>query len=133
MRRASCRKIMFAACVGAAVWVACSSHAPAIPAVPKTPQPVAATPVSLPPAPADSARADYFTAKILPLVAKCRPCHFKGGKMYARLPFDDTQTIRRLGEKIFSRIQDKNEQAVFRAFFAPAADSTELKLHRKIL
>jgi len=125
MRRAICRKILFAAFVSVAVLVACSSHTPAIPPAHEAPLRVETTPVSFQPAPADSQPADDFTAKILPIVGKCQPCHFKGGKMYAQLPFDDPKTIRRLGVKLFSRIQDPNEQAVFRAFFAPAADSTE--------
>lgn len=119
------RKILFAALASIAVLVSCSSHAPAIPPVQETPPRVEAAPVSLQSAPADSPAADNFTAQILPLFGKCQPCHFKGGKMYAQLPFDDPQTIRRLGEKLFSRIQDQKEQAVLRAFFAMAADSTK--------
>lgn len=125
MRRAICRKILFAAFASVPVLVACSSHTPAIPPAHEAPQRVEATPVAFWAAPVDSQRTDYFTAKILPLLGKCQPCHFKGGKVYAKLPFDDPQTIRRLGVKLFSRIQDPNEQAVFRAFFAQAADSTK--------
>lgn len=125
MIRSIFRKLLFAAFICMAVFVACSSHAPAVPAVQEVPQRMEATPVSLQSAPADSPRADYFTAKVLPLFGKCQPCHFKGGKMYAQLPFDDPQTIRRLGVKLFSRIQDPNEQAVFRTFFTQAADSTK--------
>ncbi len=124
MNRSIFSKILFAALASIAVLVSCSSHAPAIPPVQETPR-VEAAPVSLQSAPADSPAADNFTAQILPLFGKCQPCHFKGGKMYAQLPFDDPQTIRRLGEKLFSRIQDQKEQAVLRAFFAMAADSTK--------
>jgi len=38
--------------------------------------------------------------------------------MYARMPFDRPQTIRTLGEKMFTRIKDPKEQAVLRAFLA---------------
>jgi len=103
----------------------CSSNTPAIPPARESPKRAQAAPVALQQTPADSQQADYFNAKILPIVEKCRPCHFKGGKVYAQLPFDDPQTIRRLGEKLFSRFQDQNEQAVFRAFFAAAADSAK--------
>ncbi|MEP6948032.1 MAG: hypothetical protein ABI863_02100 [Ginsengibacter sp.] len=35
-----------------------------------------------------------FTSQILPiLVSHCSPCHFTGGKMYERLPFDTRETI----------------------------------------
>jgi len=33
------------------------------------------------------------------LEQRCTPCHFTGGKMYARLPFDRAETIVKLGEK----------------------------------
>lgn len=125
MRRTICHKILFAVFVSVAALIACSSHAPAIPPVQEALPRVEATPVLFKSAPTDSQPADYFTAKILPLVGKCQPCHFKGGKVYAKLPFDDPKTIHRLGEKLFSRIQDPKEQAVFRAFFAATADSSQ--------
>ena len=51
------------------------------------------------------------------LLQRCVPCHFAGGKMYQRLPFDRPQTILKLGEKkIFTRIRDEREQAAIRAF-----------------
>jgi hypothetical protein len=65
-----------------------------------------------------------FNSKIRPILeARCRPCHFQGGKMYARLPFDRPQTIRSLGTKLFSRIKNKDEQALIRAFLAQPTDS----------
>ncbi len=73
----------------------------------------------------DSQRADYFCAKVAPVLAKCQPCHFKGGKMYAQLPFDNPRTIRSLGTKLFTRIQDKKEQAVIRIFLEQTEDSTK--------
>jgi len=125
MRRSICSKISLVRLMSVAVLAACSSHTPAIPPAPAASQRVEATPVALQQTPADSSQADYFNAKILPITGKCQPCHFKGGKMHAQLPFDDPKTIRRLGEKLFSRIQDKNEQAVLRAFFASATNSTK--------
>ena len=60
-----------------------------------------------------------FETQIRPILEKrCQPCHFTGGKMYARMPFDRPQTIRTLGEKMFTRIKDSKEQAVLRAFLA---------------
>jgi hypothetical protein len=38
--------------------------------------------------------------------------------VYAQLPFDDLQTIRHLGTKLFTRIRDEKEQAAIRAFLA---------------
>lgn len=60
-----------------------------------------------------------FSTQIQPiLAARCTPCHFQGGKMYERLPFDQPKTIQTLGEKLFSRIKDENEQRLIREFLA---------------
>lgn len=58
-----------------------------------------------------------FEAQVVPLLqARCSPCHFAGGKMYDKLPFDRPGTIRTLGIKLFTRIKDPGDQAVIRAF-----------------
>lgn len=63
-----------------------------------------------------------FEGEIRPLLEKrCRPCHFAGGKMYARLPFDQPRTIRTLGEKLFTRIHDEKERSLLRSFLAQEA------------
>jgi len=65
------------------------------------------------PAPVD------FQTQILPILqARCRPCHFEGGKMYKALPFDRPETIYKLGDKMFTRIKDPKEQELLRAFLA---------------
>jgi hypothetical protein len=70
-------------------------------------------------APAQSATvAIQFETQVRPILERCRPCHFEGGKMYARLPFDRPETVRTLGEKLFTRIQADSDQAVIRAFLA---------------
>jgi len=62
-----------------------------------------------------------FQAQIRPILEKrCQPCHFAGGKMYARMPFDQPRTIHILGEKMFTRIKDPKEQALLRAFLTQA-------------
>ena len=57
------------------------------------------------------------------LERKCQPCHFAGGKMYGKLPFDKPETVYKLGEKLFTRIKDPHEQEVIRAFLAAAPQS----------
>lgn len=58
-----------------------------------------------------------FDGVVRPILeARCRPCHFPDGRMYDRLPFDRPETIRELGERLFTRIDDPEEQAVIRAF-----------------
>jgi hypothetical protein len=105
---------------------ACSSNTPAIPPARESTTKFRATTVALLPTQVDSPRVDYFNASVRPLFEKqCQPCHFKGGKMYAQLPFDDPKTIRHLGTKLFSRIQNEKEQTVIRTFLAQATDSMQ--------
>ena len=60
-----------------------------------------------------------FDKEIEPILkAKCQPCHFPGGKMYDKRPFDKPETIVALGEKLFTRIHDEKERALIRAFLA---------------
>ena len=62
-----------------------------------------------------------FDSQVKPILqTRCTPCHFPGGVMHARLPFDQAQTIRDLGEKLFTRIKDEQEQALLRSFLAQA-------------
>jgi hypothetical protein len=60
-----------------------------------------------------------FEAQVRPLLeTRCGPCHFAGGKVYDQLPFDRPETIRTLGERLFTRIQDEEERGLIRAFLA---------------
>jgi hypothetical protein len=64
------------------------------------------------------ARIDFAT-QIEPLLkAKCQPCHFSGGKVYDKLPFDRAETIKTLGTKLFTRIQDENDRKLIREFLS---------------
>ena len=58
-----------------------------------------------------------FVKDVQPILEKrCQPCHFPGGTMHAKLPFDKPETINHLGTRLFSRIKDEKEQATIRAF-----------------
>jgi hypothetical protein len=60
-----------------------------------------------------------FDKQIAPILeAKCQPCHYPGGVMYAKRPFDRPATIVALGEKLFTRIKDEEQRKVIRAFLA---------------
>ena len=60
-----------------------------------------------------------FQSQIQPILeAKCQPCHFNGGKVYQRMPFDRPETIKTLGTKLFTRIKDENERRLIRDFLA---------------
>ncbi|MGZ5020242.1 MAG: hypothetical protein ACXWAV_07425 [Chthoniobacterales bacterium] len=65
------------------------------------------------------ARSIDFATQIQPILSsRCMPCHFQGGIMYDRLPFDQPKTITTLREKLFTRIKDENEQQLIREFLA---------------
>jgi hypothetical protein len=60
-----------------------------------------------------------FDTEIKPIFeARCQPCHFRGGKVYDKMPFDRPETIKTLGTKLFTRIRDENERSLIRAFLA---------------
>lgn len=67
-------------------------------------------------APASPDRVD-FQSQIKPILqTKCMPCHFSGGVMYERLPFDRPETIRHLGTKLFTRITNEEHRRLIRDF-----------------
>ena len=58
-----------------------------------------------------------FKSQIQPILQKkCSPCHFPGGKMYERLPFDTSSTILLKRESILKRIKDEEENKLLREF-----------------
>jgi hypothetical protein len=86
--------------------------------------PASQSPTSENSPPQSAPRVDFKT-QIQPLLeARCRPCHFSGGKMYARLPFDNPQTIRTLGTKLFTRIKDEKDQALILSFLDQPPEKT---------
>jgi hypothetical protein len=69
---------------------------------------------------AAKARVDFDT-QVQPIFkSKCMPCHFSGGQMYDRLPFDKPETIRKLGVKVFTRIKEENERRLIEDFLTQA-------------
>ena len=58
-----------------------------------------------------------FTTQIKPiLVTRCSPCHFTGGKMYEKLPFDKAETITKNKDGILRRIKDEKESVLIKKF-----------------
>ena len=56
-----------------------------------------------------------FKDSVRPVLNKnCTPCHFKGGKVYKKLPFDKYETVRALGKKLNTRLKDRNADLVLR-------------------
>jgi len=60
-----------------------------------------------------------FTTQVKPILQeRCQPCHFSGGKVYDRMPFDRPETIKTLGTKLFTRLKDEKEQRLIKDFLA---------------
>jgi hypothetical protein len=58
-----------------------------------------------------------FDSQLKPIFkSKCMPCHFSGGQMYDRLPFDKPETIRKLGTRLFTRIKDEHDRQLINDF-----------------
>jgi hypothetical protein len=75
--------------------------------------------VGTPPASATASSKIDFATQIQPILyACCQPCHFAGGSMYQRLPFDRQETIKGLGTKLFSRLEDEKERRLIREFLS---------------
>ena len=54
-----------------------------------------------------------FHKNVLPLLqANCNPCHFPGGKVYKKLPFDDSTTVATLGKKLNTRLKQKEQREI---------------------
>ena len=66
------------------------------------------------------ARVDFETQLKPIFKSKCMPCHFSGGKVYERLPFDKPETIRKLGTRLFTRIKEENDRRLIEDFLAQA-------------
>src|SRR5215208_1644092 len=62
------------------------------------------------------ARVDFDTHLKPIFKSKCMPCHFTGGQMYDRLPFDKPDTIRKLGQRLFTRIKEENDRRLIEDF-----------------
>jgi len=60
-----------------------------------------------------------FKTQIQPILQKrCSPCHFPGGKMYERLPFDTVSSLFLKKEIILKRIKDDSENKLIQQFIA---------------
>lgn len=101
----------------------CSAPQPASQAAPSPAVPSSPPPTSTPePAPTPSRRL-AFEQSIRPiLAARCTPCHFPGGIMYARLPFDDPHVLASHSEGALRRLKG-DDRAVFENWIASLSGS----------
>ena len=58
-----------------------------------------------------------FEKEIKPIFVKnCSPCHFPGGKMYEKLPFDKDTTIINHSASILKRIKNEADNTLLKEF-----------------
>lgn len=58
-----------------------------------------------------------FNTKVLPILRKnCSPCHFEGGKMFERMPFNQPATLVGHETVALRRFKDPNERAIVKSF-----------------
>jgi hypothetical protein len=70
-------------------------------------------PAEAPPEAAASAHLESFRASVRPILSvKCAPCHEPGGKMYARLPFDDPGTVASHAARMATRLKGEDRKAL---------------------
>jgi hypothetical protein len=80
-------------------------------------QSTTATASTAAPSPTPSPPRIDFETQIRPMLQeKCSPCHFPGGRMYDRLPFDREETIRTLGMSLYTRLKDPVDVDLLRTF-----------------
>jgi hypothetical protein len=54
-----------------------------------------------------------FKGDIAPLLnEKCQPCHFKGGKVFDKLPFDQYKTVVSVASRLNTRLKGKDAELV---------------------
>src|SRR6516225_2326070 len=76
-----------------------------------------------------------FASDVRPILqSSCQPCHFQGGQMYEKLPFDKSETITKLGTKLFTRIKNEDQQRLIREFLSEqSANTVFVKKKQEIL
>jgi hypothetical protein len=58
-----------------------------------------------------------FKTQVQPILEKnCSPCHFTGGKMYEKMPFDKGEIIIHHKAAIIKRIKDEKETNLIRQY-----------------
>jgi hypothetical protein len=89
----------------------CPGKSSAPPTPPSTPT-AAPTPAPPEPSPLPTQAPDLFATAVRPVVlAHCAPCHEPGGKMYARMPFDDPKVLSSHSEGVLRRLKGEDKEA----------------------
>src|SRR5262245_26956887 len=78
------------------------------------PAPAPAAPVAVA---AAAPAPDAFISTVRPILLRhCVPCHEPGGQMYARMPFDNPETLRSHREGVLRRLKVPEEHAAVEAW-----------------
>lgn len=92
---------------------------------PAAPAPAPAQSAATPAAPLAAGAAESlgtavsFETHVRPVLERsCTPCHFTGGKMYDRLPFDDPKTALSKKEGILRRLKATEDRRTFEEWVA---------------
>jgi hypothetical protein len=68
----------------------------------------------------------HFKTQIQPILEKnCSPCHFPGGKMYEKLPFDRGETIVNHQALIFKRLKKEEDIGLIRQYVQQQNKATD--------
>ena len=60
-----------------------------------------------------------FNRDIAPLLkTNCMPCHFAGGKVYVKLPFDDYATVKSKAKRLNTRLQEDEQKKIVDGWIA---------------
>ena len=60
-----------------------------------------------------------FKRDIAPLLKNnCTPCHFAGGKVFAKLPFDDYATVRSKAKRLNTRLKEDGQKKIVDGWIA---------------
>jgi hypothetical protein len=79
-----------------------------------------------PPPPEPHPAADLFRTTIRPILSeRCGACHDPGGKMYARLPFDDPKVVASHSEGVLRRLKGDDREALQRWIAGLASAGTQ--------
>lgn len=90
----------------------CPDTKSAPPTPPPTATAVAAALAPPAPSPPPAQPPDLFASTVRPVVqAHCAPCHEPGGKMYARMPFDDPKVLSSHSEGVLRRLKGEDKEA----------------------
>ena len=87
----------------------CGSETAATPPAPAVIEAVSTAPATQTPTP------DLFATSVRPvLVARCAPCHDPGGKLYAKLPFDNATVVADHSAGILRRLRGEDAAVIER-------------------